>query len=826
MFNRARYGKALEILLQLEDEHRDNPGMLRSIDLLSGRTYLILGQYRNALERFMRAIENGYPRATIDLSDLYYRLGDYEMAEKHYKKSLAIVADDQGTSSLVMSRLSRCYLARGRLELALKTQERALFILKHIEDKNGQAQALNQIGVIYQARKQYGMADSSYTHALEMARSLGNRQLSSDIVYNLAENGRLQNRSVASKRFAAEALELKEAIGDPLGIVKILHLQARLSTAEGDLEAGKAFYRQAIRQFEALAADAADISREAKTKFIKGFSELYREYIDLLMQLYEGTGNAAYHQEAFTVSELARSRIFSEMITEARTLQSLASTSTDPKFVDLLNSERLLNARIHGLQKQIQSTPEAGQRVDLNRQLDETRKNREAVRNRLVGEYPQYADLKSPKPLGIPDVQKLLKDHEIVLSYFITPGRTGLWAITNTDTAFAVIPMDRETLIGQCEAFRRTFSDIPKLLAGYKPAQGKKPVVEAFSGYRPEAAYGLYQVLVNPVAALLASKSSVFLSLDDLLYKLPFEALMTRLFSEHQGPTPFWGMELRNAPFWVHTHAIVYLPSLSVLRGLREVVKEPNGQRSPLLAFADPVFTSSTASEASPAGIQATRASFLARMQTKSILNQKIPPRLPDTREEALTVARILGASPEKDIYLGERASEYNLKNLPLTGYQYLLFATHGFMAGEFGPGTQPGLAFSFVGDPENDGLLEMGEIQGLNLDADLVVLSACNTAAGGGENDRGEGFSGLTRSFMYAGSNSLLVTQWSVESSTAKRLVQQIFTQAKTQPIGDAIAASKRTMIRIGAPLGLSTEIAVSTAHPLFWAPYILVGE
>jgi CHAT domain-containing protein len=147
-------------------------------------------------------------------------------------------------------------------------------------------------------------------------------------------------------------------------------------------------------------------------------------------------------------------------------------------------------------------------------------------------------------------------------------------------------------------------------------------------------------------------------------------------------------------------------------------------------------------------------------------------------------------------------------------------------MAGEFGPGTQPALALSFVNDPENDGLLERGEILGLSLNADVVVLSACNTASGSGEDDRGEGFSGLARSFMYAGSKSLLVTQWSVESSTAKRLIQQTFALVKTQTTAIALAESKGTMIQLGAPLRLSPEIWVSAAHPFFWAPYILVGE
>ena len=203
----------------------------------------------------------------------------------------------------------------------------------------------------------------------------------------------------------------------------------------------------------------------------------------------------------------------------------------------------------------------------------------------------------------------------------------------------------------------------------------------------------------------------------------------------------------------------------------------------------------------------------------------ELPP-LPDTRDEALEVAKILGGSSEQDVYLQKRAIEGNVKTIPLNQYNTLLFATHALLAGEFGPGTQPALALSFVGDQQNDGLLEMGEILGLNLNADLVVLSACNTAGGSGKDDHGEGFAGLTRSFMYAGARSMFVTQWSVESSSARTLVRNTFNQMRTQLKGDALALSKREMIKSRELLKFGENLSASPAHPYFWAPYILVGE
>jgi len=668
-----------------------------------------------------------------------------------------------------------------------------------------------------------------FLKALNMAEGLRDKKLASDILFNLAESSRLSKKWDQSYKYAIRALKTKKEIGDQLGIVKILHLQGRLSAAGGDLKNGAKWYQQAIHRFEALASDAADISRETKATFIKGFSQLYREYSELLLRLYEDTGNAAHHRKAFQVTEQARSRIFTEMITEAAALQAFASTSEDPEFVKLLKAERLLNARIHGLEKQIRDQRKNSDIKELNRQLQETRQNRRKIRERLVEDYPRYADLKKPKPLGIEDVQKLLRTDEIVLSYFICPGRTGLWTITREKAAFAVIPLSRETLIGQSETFRWAFSEIPVVLSQFDPIQGEKVVRRAFSRYDPDAALALYKILVSPAELLLKTKPLVYLALDDLLYKLPFEALLTRPFVK-KGKKALAeasiSAELRNAPFWVKTHNIAYLPSISVLRSLRKLGKDNVKAISPLLAFADPAFESSSGSLASGGGRTTTRSSALSRLHTRSVFRGTTLPPLPDTRKEALAVAKILGALPEKAIYMRDRATEYNLKHLPLTRYQYLLFATHGFMAGEFGPGIQPALALSFINDPENDGLLEMGEILGLDLNADLVVLSACNTASGGGKKDLGEGFAGLTRSFMYAGSRSLLVTQWSVESSSAKTLVKKTFKQVKNLTIGNALASSKRAMIKFGAPIRFSPEISVSTSHPFFWAPYILVGE
>jgi CHAT domain-containing protein len=255
---------------------------------------------------------------------------------------------------------------------------------------------------------------------------------------------------------------------------------------------------------------------------------------------------------------------------------------------------------------------------------------------------------------------------------------------------------------------------------------------------------------------------------------------------------------------------------------LRTLTKSPPSLQAALVAFADPIFEEENGLTGSTA---TTRQARLQMLRRGGAFRAGKLDRLLDTAEEARRAAQALG-SREEDVYLQKRATEHNVKRLPLSSFRILLFATHGLMAGEFRPGLQPALALSFVGDPDNDGLLEMGEILGLDLRAHLVVLSACNTGRSAAPEDRGEGFAGLTRSFMYAGAASLVVTLWSVESESAMRLMGDFYARLKNAERAAALADAKRAMIASGGSLPLSQGAQLPLAHPFFWAPYIVVGE
>jgi CHAT domain-containing protein len=193
---------------------------------------------------------------------------------------------------------------------------------------------------------------------------------------------------------------------------------------------------------------------------------------------------------------------------------------------------------------------------------------------------------------------------------------------------------------------------------------------------------------------------------------------------------------------------------------------------------------------------------------------------LPETADEVRRVGARLNADPNS-ILLGAAASEANLRRQALGDYTVLYFATHGLLPGELRCESEPGLALSppsgAASSTADDGLLDASEVASLQLNAELVVLSACNTAAGGGRFG-GEALSGLAESFFYAGARTLVASHWQVPSLATVRLMTGLFDRAGPQLSG-GIAESLRQ-----AQLAVASEAA--TAHPYYWAAFTVIGD
>ena len=251
------------------------------------------------------------------------------------------------------------------------------------------------------------------------------------------------------------------------------------------------------------------------------------------------------------------------------------------------------------------------------------------------------------------------------------------------------------------------------------------------------------------------------------------------------------------------------------------------------MAFGDPVFrvgqteTVKIASAASvqSRGLRLRRRSVPRTLRLRSASLSDLSP-LPDTREEVEAIAVALKANLGGDVFLGAEASEKRVKTTDLSNRRIVVFATHGLVPGDLDGLSQPALALATPEDGGEDGLLTLSEIMGLRLNADLVVLSACNTAAGDGAG--AEAISGLARGFLYAGARALLVSGWPVETTSARLLTTKLFERQKKENTTwpEALRRASLTLAEEGVYRLKDGRAAFSYAHPLFWAPFFIVGS
>ncbi len=325
---------------------------------------------------------------------------------------------------------------------------------------------------------------------------------------------------------------------------------------------------------------------------------------------------------------------------------------------------------------------------------------------------------------------------------------------------------------------------------------------------------------------------------DKALGQLPFGLLVTQAPQAVADGNGALFSGYKRVPFLVRQAAVTQLPSVASLATLRRV---PPGDaaRKAFAGFGDPLFSTQQAQEA--AGTQV--ASLTTRgLQTRSrpLVRRSAPvvqgvdsaelaqlPRLPDTAEEVRSIAAALRAS-DADMFLGRAANERQVKTMTLSDRKVVMFATHGLVPGDLNGLTQPALALSApeVANAEGDGLLTMDEILGLRLDADWVVLSACNTAAGDGAG--AEAASGLGRAFFYAGTRAVLLTNWPVETTSAWVLTTDLFGRQAANAALPRTQAMRQAMLALidGDGMVEDGKTVFSYAHPIFWAPFTVVGD
>jgi CHAT domain-containing protein len=600
-----------------------------------------------------------------------------------------------------------------------------------------------------------------------------------------------------------------------------------LSLAKRDDEASKEFGASVpLLTATTFNTDNDDgLNAAARTRYTQIVVENYIALLDRL----RGSAAADVANDTFRLADSVRSRSVQKALTAA----GARMNTSDPKLAAVLRQEQDLRQQIGTQLGQLNSllALPASERDDagvsaMRKDIDKMRADHLKIRADIDRQFPEYADLIDPKPPTTAQIKEMLNPGESLLSFYFGRDASFVWAISQDGK------MEFAALRESAAAIE---DKIKKLREALEPQAAMISDIPAFD---LALSHDLYKTLLEPVKAAWGDAKSVVVVTNGALGLLPLGVLTTAPHELSKDGPIFAGY--RAAPWLARTHAITMVPSASALRTLRRL-PAGSSKRQKLIAFGDPWFNEKQATEAAAeSGVQLAGAEIQTRgiplkrragPETNGVDSAELGqlPRLPDTADELRSIALALEADPTKALHLGKEANEQLVKKTDLSGFKIVAFATHGLVPGELDGLDQPALALSApsVAGVDGDGLLTMQEILSLKLDADWVVLSACNTGAGAGAG--AEAASGLGRAFFYAGTRAILVTNWSVHSQSARELVTDLFRRQAEDaklPRGEALRQASMALLGGKGFTDDKGEALFAYAHPLFWAPYSIIGD
>lgn len=808
----------------------DDPQVAIALDNLAvlyqsqGRFDLARPLAERALGILEKALGPDHPDVATTLNNLatlYIDLRRYEAAEPLFKRSVASNERTLGPNHLEVAKtldnFAGLYRIQGKYAEAAPVYQRALTIF---ESNLGPDHP--DVGVFY------GNFGGFYFDQEDWATSLGYLRKAADLLMRRSRRGLDTIGQALSGRGRAEAARNSLTF---IRLVKAAHRQAgKDPQAAAELAAEAFAAAQWARASEAAASLAQMAVRSAAGD--RGLALLVRERQDLLDLWQKRNGLLVWARSQPPEKRSAR--------VDLRIQEDLA----------------LIDKRL----------------ADIDRELRQS--------------FPQFASLSSPESLSVGEVQTWLHRDEALLLFLDTrelepyldtpaakpmPEETYLWVVTKTGTRWVRGALGTKALAAHVSALRcgldHTLWQSPDSARACETALSTRPGTERVTAgaetrkvqvlpFDLARAHELYTALLGPVEELIKSKHLLVVP-SGALTSLPFHVLVTE---PPQGEGTL--ADYRRAAWLGARQATTVLPSVASLKALREVAKTSHatkpyfGVGNPLLdgpqddpkwgdhhkreaqAARDRQQCSTTRQlhVASAAGRPRAPFASLFRGLRADIEHVRHLTALPETADELCEVSRRLGA-PETEVLLGSRASEGALKDLSEQGrlaeYAILHFATHGALTGQVQGAAEPGLILTppAAGTADlralerDDGYLAASEIAALKLDADWVILSACNTAgpstgAPDASGENAEALSGLARAFFYAGARALLVSHWEVGSHAAVKLTTGAFAALKAKPaIGrsEALRISMRALIENGEGL---------EAHPAQWAPFVVVGE
>jgi CHAT domain-containing protein/tetratricopeptide (TPR) repeat protein len=835
-----------------------------------GRVYRVLERYAEAEALYNEALAlqeakygplNRYVGETVNnLAVIHHQQGHLEIAEDYYRRSRAIkekaLPADHIEIGRTLNNLATLLRRKGSLEEAEKLMRRSLAIReKSLGSAHAEVgQGYSNLGLILRMQRRFAEAAQAYNEALRIREAaLGkNHPDVAQTLHNIAAMKRELGELEGVDQLYDRALEIYESVltGDHDDITGTLMHKARALVDRRNWSEAIEDMRRAARNHRSVAR------REAYARRAPSAANLAQRSADLgffARSLHRAVGSTISRENALSETFALAQQGQSSKAALALWQMALRQSQGKGGLAELLRERQDLGAEWQEKDEQLVTARIKGADIG-NATSEKELANRivaidaliAEIDGRLAKEFPDYSAFASPEPILVEDARKGLREGEALIVFLDLPElkpfleETFVWAVTKTDARWFRSDLGTGALAREVVALRCGLDTAAWWAKGtacaalsratYSKADLKAGKMPPFDTAR---AHALYKSLLGDAEDLIQGKHLLIVP-SGALTQLPFQVLVTAP-PEPGKPTAWLARE----------HALTVLPSVASLDALRARPQAAAPGRKPYLAFANPLLDGkvddeeSRISAESAARRQDCRADKIEQMvfelsrdyaahSASAALGttadvdavRRLEP-VPQTATLVCGVKSAVGAA-EDDIHLAERATETQVKSMndkgALASYAVVNFATHGLVAGELKTLTEPGLVLTPPASrtDKDDGYLSASEVAALKFDADWVILSACNTAAGSAKD--AEALSGLARAFFYAGARALLVSHWSVREKAAVELVT------------GAIAATKKGASRAEAMqramLTLADSANPETAHPSYWAPFVVVGE
>lgn len=771
-----------------------------------GDIYYYLRNYAKALELYDKAqplyvkVDDPIGQGNVcrSLGDIFMRTGDDKQAAVFYLQAQGFYqrADSPIGQGNVYHSLGDLQLQEGDLKKAEAMYYLALPYYEKANALQGRGNAYRGLGDVSMGRKNYQEALDRYGQGLSF--------------YRLARSTYGEGRTYQNMG------DVQVLLGQPQGALEMYDLSIELYHKMGDieLEAYALFKKAALfsklgSKDKALSLYETGLAKLEKVRKQALFTEMKKGYLEKAYDFYEDAAvfmlDNSYNDKAFKTIEAMKARTFLDQLSEGQAdLEKGIDPALRKRRGDIENSIGLLLKKIN---EEIQKTkPDEGKTSTLRSDLAREEERLEALKREIRFQNPLYASVQYPEPIALHDLQeKILKGDETLIEYFLTKRDVYCFVIGKDSYRVVKLPVTAADLEKNIESFLTNIQDA---------AQGPM--------FDKRRASILYEQLLKPLDNLLGKNKLIIVPHGKIAF-LPFESLMSGAAGEER--------------YLIEKYRVKYIQSATVLGMLRTAHKRERAGKS-FLGFGDPVYDYESYRQGKLEVGEEKHGEIVAPVQLTKRGYSRAGGRLNrliGSGREVKEIGNIFQKNliPAKTLLRTDAREEW-AKAMEARSYGYVHFSTHGLLGPKF-----QAIALAQIPQSDEDGFLTLGEIMNSRFNAELIVLSACDT--GLGHIDRGEGVTGLTRAVMYAGTPAAMVSLWSVSDDGTTELMIHFYNNLIEKGMGkeESLRMAKIAMIAgnvekresLNATSLRSAKIlerkrSRDFGHPFFWAAFVMYGE